>query len=117
LNISSSDVILLGHATFGVAGCVAALWVLVETLNARAANIGRIRTGAFATAVCMAAAWICGGYWYLHFYPAEKALILHGPWPIHQGKTGFQFGRAQTCFVGGGAGCNHRVWRWKARAR
>ena len=30
----------------------------------------------------MAAAWICGGYWYVHFYPAEKALILTGPWPF-----------------------------------
>jgi hypothetical protein len=30
----------------------------------------------------MAAAWICGGYWYVHFYPAEKALILKGPWPF-----------------------------------
>ena len=33
-------------------------------------------------AVCMGAAWICGGYWYVHFYPAEKALILNGPWPF-----------------------------------
>src|SRR5580658_7593496 len=30
----------------------------------------------------MAAAWIFGGYWYLHFYPAEKAIILKGPWPF-----------------------------------
>ncbi|MGA2577385.1 MAG: hypothetical protein ABSH24_15305 [Bryobacteraceae bacterium] len=30
----------------------------------------------------MAAAWICGGYWYVHFYPPEKALILKGPWPF-----------------------------------
>jgi hypothetical protein len=30
----------------------------------------------------MMAAWICVGYWYLHFYPAEKALILNGPWPF-----------------------------------
>ena len=37
---------------------------------------------ALAAAVCMAAAWICGGYWYLHFYPPEKALILKGPWPF-----------------------------------
>ena len=30
----------------------------------------------------MAGAWVCGGYWYVHFYPAEKALILKGPWPF-----------------------------------
>jgi hypothetical protein len=82
LNISSSDVILLAHATFGVTGCMAALWVFVETLNARPANTGRIQTAALVAAVCMAAAWICGGYWYVHFYPAEKAWILKGPWPF-----------------------------------
>jgi uncharacterized membrane protein YwaF len=82
LNISSSDVILLLHAAFGVTGCMAALWVFVETMNARPANAARIKTAALAAAACMAGAWICGGYWYLHFYPAEKALILKGPWPF-----------------------------------
>jgi uncharacterized membrane protein YwaF len=82
LNISSSDVILLAHAAFGVTGCMAALWVFVETMNARPANAARIKTAALAAAACMAGAWICGGYWYLHFYPAEKALILKGPWPF-----------------------------------
>ena len=82
LNISSRDVILLAHATFGAAGCLAALWVFVEVLNARPANAGRIRTAALAAAVCIAGAWMCGGYWYVHFYPPEKALILNGPWPF-----------------------------------
>jgi hypothetical protein len=82
VNISGSDVILLSHATFGVAGCLAALWVFVEVLNARPENSGRIRTASLMTSVCIAAAWICGGYWYVHFYPPEKALILAGPWPF-----------------------------------
>ncbi len=30
----------------------------------------------------MAIAWLCGGYWYVHFYAPEKALILAGPWPL-----------------------------------
>jgi hypothetical protein len=81
-NVSNSDVILLAHAAFGVTGCLAALWVFVETLNARPANSGRIRTGALVTAALMTAGWICGGYWYVHFYPLEKALILGGPWPF-----------------------------------
>ena len=75
MNISSSDAILLAHAGFGVAGCLAALWVFVEVLNAQATSAGRIQWAAYATSACMIAAWICGGYWYLHFYPAEKALI------------------------------------------
>jgi hypothetical protein len=81
MNLSTSDVLLLAHAGFGVMGCLAALWVLVEGLNARSGNATRIRTAALLTAVCMAGAWICGGYWYVHFYPPEKALILKGPWP------------------------------------
>ena len=82
MNISSSDVILLSHAAFGVTGCMAAVWVFVEALNARPENASRIRTAALVAAVCIAAAWICGGYWYVHFYPPEKALILKGPWPF-----------------------------------
>jgi hypothetical protein len=82
LNISSSDVILLAHATFGVTGCLAALWVFVEALNAGATNRGRIQAAALLTAVAIAAAGICGGFWYVQFYPPEKALILGGPWPF-----------------------------------
>lgn len=82
MNILSSDVILLAHATFGVSGCLAALWVFVEALNAGPANRGRIQVAAAVTAVAIAAAWICGGFWYVHFYPLEKALILKGPWPF-----------------------------------
>ena len=82
MNISISDALLLAHAAFGVTGCLAALWVFVEALNARPENAERTKVVALAAAVCMAAAWICGGYWYLHFYPAEKALILKGPWPF-----------------------------------
>jgi hypothetical protein len=82
LNISTSDIILLAHAAFGATGCLAALWVFVEVLNAQPANAVRIRAAAVVAAICMAGAWICGGYWYVHFYPAEKALILKGPWPF-----------------------------------
>ncbi len=80
--VSVSDVVLLAHAGFGVTGCLAAAWVVAETLNARAENAGRIRAVALLVAVTMAAAWICGGYWYVQFYPAEKTLILAGPWPF-----------------------------------
>ena len=65
----------------GVLGTLLALWVFVEALNAREQNAQRIRTAALAVTTFMVAAWISGGYWYLHFYPAEKAIILGGPWP------------------------------------
>ena len=82
MNISSSDVILLAHAAFGVTGSLAAVWVFVEALNAQPSNADRLRKWALVVAACMVAAWICGGYWYVHFYPREKALILKGPWPF-----------------------------------
>jgi hypothetical protein len=82
MNITSSDVILLAHSTFGVSGTLAAVWVFVEALNARLENAGRIRVAAWIAALCMTATWIIGGYWYVHFYPADRALILAGPWPL-----------------------------------
>jgi hypothetical protein len=82
VDVSLSDFILLAHASFGASGCLAALWVLVETINPTPTNASRIRRAAMLTALCMAAAWIFGGYWYVHFYPADKAFILKGPWPL-----------------------------------
>lgn len=82
MNITASDVILLAHAGFGVLGILAAVWVFVEALNAREENAKRIRNASLAVAFFMIGAWILGGDWYLHFYPAEKALILKGPWPF-----------------------------------
>jgi hypothetical protein len=82
LNISSSDVILLAHAAFGITGCMAALWVFVDALNARPGNASSIQRAALVAAVSVTAAWICGGYWYVRFYPPEKTLILKGPWPF-----------------------------------
>lgn len=82
MNVSGSDIILLAHSTFGVFGTLAAVWVFVETLNAREQNAGRTRTAAWVAALCMSATWILGGYWYVHFYPADRGMILKGPWPF-----------------------------------
>jgi hypothetical protein len=82
VNITANDVIFFAHATVGMLGTLLALWVFVETLNAREQNAERIRTIAFAVAAFMLAALILGGYWYLHFYPVERAMILKGPWPF-----------------------------------
>lgn len=61
---------------------MAATWVLVDALNAREANAARIRFASRATALCMWLSFIVGGYWYVAFYPADKAIILKGPWPF-----------------------------------
>jgi hypothetical protein len=76
-----SDMILFAHPTFGVLGILAAVWVFVETLNASPENAARIRIAALAVAVFIGLAWMFGGYWYVHFYAPEKAIILKGPMP------------------------------------
>lgn len=76
-----SDIILFAHPTFGVLGIMGAVWVFVETLNASEANAARIRTAALAVAIFIGLAWIFGGYWYVHFYAPERAIILKGPMP------------------------------------
>ena len=76
----SKEMILMLHPTFGVLAMIAAVWVFVETLNAREANVGRIRTAGTLTAVLMWVTYIVGGYWYVAFYGADKALITSGPW-------------------------------------
>jgi uncharacterized membrane protein YwaF len=80
--ITSSDLILFAHAGFGVLGCLAAVWVVVEILNASPSNAARTHRASLGVTICMLAAWLFGGYWYLHFYPSEKAVILKGPWPF-----------------------------------
>jgi hypothetical protein len=77
-----SDIILFAHPTFGVLGIMASVWILVEALNASEANQHRIRLAAFAVTVCIVCAWVLGGFWYVNYYYAEKAIILKGPWPF-----------------------------------
>lgn len=77
-----SDVILLAHPIFGVLGTITAIWVFVEVLNASPANAARTRGMAYAVAVFMVLAWGLGGYWYVNFYGADKAVILAGPFPL-----------------------------------
>src|SRR5438552_7024988 len=79
--LSWSDIILFAHPTLGVLGIFAGVWVMVEALNASAANAKRIWLASIACTAFIAAAWILGGYWYVNFYYAEKAVILKGPWP------------------------------------
>jgi hypothetical protein len=76
-----SDFILLSHPVFGVLGIILAVWVFVDALNANSGNAGRIRGIAYAVAILMVLAWIFGGYWYVSFYGADRAVILEGPLP------------------------------------
>ncbi len=77
-----SEVILMVHVLFGVGCLLATLWVLVDTLNASPKNLARIHAFSKVAAACMWVAFVVGGYWYVTFYKADKAVILKGPWPF-----------------------------------
>lgn len=81
----SPELILMLHPTFGVLGIIAAVWVFVETLNANAQNVARLRLAATSSAVLIWLSWIAGGYFYVLYYGADKALIKAGPWPFAHG--------------------------------
>src|SRR6478609_7832022 len=76
-----SDIILFAHPTFGVLGILAAVWVFVEALEATPANAERTRWAAYVVTLCIVFAWVLGGFWYVNYYYADKAIILKGPWP------------------------------------
>ena len=76
-----TEILLMIHVAFGVACMMAAIWVFVDVLNASEANMARIRWASRAAAIFMWLALLAGGYWYVVYYPADKAVILKGPWP------------------------------------
>lgn len=80
-----SAAILMLHPALGVLGVLAGVWVFVEALNAREGNLRRIRRAALAVALLMWLAYLVGGYWYVTYYYADKAIIQAGPWPFAHG--------------------------------
>lgn len=78
----ANELILMLHPSFGVLAILAALWVFVETLHIDRLNAGRVRVASLGCAVLMWLSYLVGGYWYVLFYGADKALINSGPWPF-----------------------------------
>jgi len=77
-----NEILLMFHVLFGVACIITAVWLFVDVLHANEANLHRIRRLSWAAAIFMWLAFLIGGYWYVVFYPADKAIILKGPWPF-----------------------------------
>jgi uncharacterized membrane protein YwaF len=77
-----NEMILMTHVLFGVACVVATVWVFGEVLNASESNLKRIKWISRAAAIFMWISFLIGGYWYVVFYPADKAIIVKGPWPF-----------------------------------
>ena len=76
------QIILLSHVFFGVACLLAATGIFVEVLNASTFNHSRIKNLSRLAAAAMWLSFLAGGYWYVVYYPGDKQLILHGPWPF-----------------------------------
>ena len=74
------EFILLLHPTLGVLSVIAAIWVIVETLNASPTNLNRIKNASMLVAILMFLTWIVAGYYYVNFYAPDKAIILKGSW-------------------------------------
>lgn len=74
--------LLMVHPTTAALAIFCAIWFMVEVFNANESNRGRIRFSATLSALLMFATWIAGGYWYVVYYAADKAIILKGAWPF-----------------------------------
>jgi len=78
----NNNIILMAHVLCGVSCLIGALWVFVDTVNAAPVHLWRIRAVSLGSAVAMWLAFLIAGYWYILFYPKDKAVILKGPWPM-----------------------------------
>ncbi len=74
------EFLLFLHPTFGILGAFAAIWFLVEVINVSPTNLRRIRLASLTTMLAMVITWISSGYWYVTYYPADKAIILKSSW-------------------------------------
>ena len=70
------------HPTTGALAIFCAIWFMVEVLNASERNRGRTRLVALSSMWLMITTYITGGYWYVVYYAADKAVILKGAWPF-----------------------------------
>jgi len=75
------EVFVIIHVVFGMFGMLAALWMFVETLNSTETNQKRIEIASVVLVICMWLSYVLGGYYYVNYYAASKAVILAGPFP------------------------------------
>jgi uncharacterized membrane protein YwaF len=77
-----NELLLMTHVLLGVFCVVVTVWIFVDALHASEANQARIKILSRSVAIAMWLAFLVGGYWYVTRYPADKAIILKGPWPF-----------------------------------
>ena len=76
------EFLLMVHPTTGALAIFCAIWCIVEVLNSSEQNRGRTRLAALSSMWLMVATYIAGGYWYVVYYAADKAVILKSSWPF-----------------------------------
>jgi hypothetical protein len=74
------NLLLLLHPATGGLATLAALWVFVDTLNVSSTSEARIKNISLICAGLMWLTYFLGGYLYVLFYAADKAIIKAGPW-------------------------------------
>ena len=79
------NILLLVHPALGGLATLTALWVFVDTLNVREETLSRIKNVSLLCALLMWLTYFLGGYWYLVYYAADKAIIKAGPWAFGHG--------------------------------
>lgn len=72
--------LLLLHPALALVTAGVLLWMIALLQTDRASYRSLKRLG-IAVAICMTAIWIVAGYWYVVYYPADKAMVLHGKMP------------------------------------
>ncbi|HVM63052.1 MAG TPA: hypothetical protein VMV72_19490 [Verrucomicrobiae bacterium] len=77
-----NELVLMAHVGFGMGCIVGAVWLCADVLHAEEANRARIRRVSWAVAISMWLAFLIGGGWYVISYPADKSIVLKGPWPF-----------------------------------
>jgi len=72
---------MMAHALFGLLVLLGSVWIFVDVLNARPANLARIRRISTMVAAVMWLTIVLAGVWYIYQYAPDKKIILQGPWP------------------------------------
>jgi hypothetical protein len=68
--------LVLVHATVAELGLLAFLWVFVELLNPTEVRIRRAKIAAMLGVVCLIAAWLAGGFYYVEVYGSQIKPVI-----------------------------------------
>ena len=68
--------LIFAHAIIAELGLFAFLWVLVELLNPTETRIERAKIAAVFGLICLLAAWVAGGFYYVEVYGTQIKPVI-----------------------------------------